>query len=506
MSSPLIPLMGQQPTFTNPLQNVSQLLQARDLSSQIGLRNAQTQQASAQTNDIQQQAQQRQQQLQDQKTLQAALSDPAHPEYATAAGRGDYSFMNGKVQPSSQLAWTAQKQQILEQAAKTEGSQIENHQKTWAEAGKTLHGLQDLYDQAEKAVPGSGAMAVAGAYPDAAASLKQLPGMANVSLPPAISGTPQDLAMLAAHTNASQAFWDEAATRQKANVDIAKTSADTTKAQADAQAQQAEATIKNKQIANMSPGGLLPEEQVRSQQAAATLAHEQSVAAETARNNRERAGIAQFEAGTQAQRAAAETSLAQSAMGDREINQLTKPHQANVTAAQKQLQDLQESDQMLQTGDAVSQSLGVRKMIAAAAGGPGSGLRVTNDNVNGILHARGFAGDVEAFLQKFGSGNKLDAGQVAQSRQILSDLQSRLGQKLQISNDAINQIQNAPDRQGRILADQMGRQHLNALDTGGHAQPSDAVKNVLQNASPGIHTLSDGSKWMKSADGSISQQ
>lgn len=499
MSSPLIPLMGQQPTFTNPLQNVSQLLQARDLSSQIGLRNAQTQQASAQTNDIQQQAQQRQQQLQDQKTLQAALSDPAHPEYATAAGRGDYSFMNGKVQPSSQLAWTAQKQQILEQAAKTEGSQIENHQKTWAEAGKTLHGLQDLYDQAEKAVPGSGAMAVAGAYPDAAASLKQLPGMANVTLPAAISGTPQDLAMLAAHTNASQAFWDEAATRQKANADVNKTGSE-------AQNAANEAAIKRNQLNNMTPGGLLPEEVVKNNQAAAELAHEQSVAAETARNNRERAGIAQFEAGTQAQRAAAETSLAQSAMGDREINQLTKPHQANVTAAQKQLQDLQESDQMLQTGDAVSQSLGVRKMIAAAAGGPGSGLRVTNDNVNGILHARGFAGDVEAFLQKFGSGNKLDAGQVAQSRQILSDLQSRLGQKLQISNDAINQIQNAPDRQGRILADQMGRQHLNALDTSGHDQPSDAVKNVLQNASPGIHTLSDGSKWMKSSDGSISQQ
>ncbi len=334
MSSPLIPLMGQQPTFTNPLQNVSQLLQARDLSSQIGLRNAQTQQATAQTSDIQQQAQQRQQQLQDQKTLQAALSDPAHPEYATAAGRGDYSFMNGKVQPSSQLAWTAQKQQILEQAAKTEGSQIENHQKTWAEAGKTLHGLQDLYDQAEKAVPGSGAMAVAGAYPDAAASLKQLPGMANVSLPPAISGTPQDLAMLAAHTNASQAFWDEAATRQKAQVDVNKTGSE-------AQNAANEAAIKGRQLQGMTPGGLLPEEIVKNNQAAAALAHEQAVAAETARNNRERASIAQFEAGTQAQRAAAETSLAASAQGDREINQLVKPHQANVASAQKQLQDLQ---------------------------------------------------------------------------------------------------------------------------------------------------------------------
>ncbi len=145
-------------------------------------------------------------------------------------------------------------------------------------------------------------------------------------------------------------------------------------------------------------------------------------------------------------------------------------------------------------------------MMVAAAGGQGSGLRVTNDNVNGVLHARGYAGDVQAFLQQFGGGQKMTPQQVAQSRQILSDLQSRLGQKLQVSNDAVNQIQNAPDRQGRIIADQMGRQHLNALDTSGHIQPSDAVKSVLQDASPGIHTLSDGSKWMKSADGSISQQ
>jgi hypothetical protein len=34
----------------------------------------------------------------------------------------------------------------------------------------------------------------------------------------------------------------------------------------------------------------------------------------------------------------------------------------------------------------------------------------------------------------------------------------------------------------------------------------DPVKNVLKDTPAGIHTLSDGSKWLKNADGSITKQ
>ena len=70
-----IPLQVQTPTPQQPVQTIGQLMNIRDMASQVALRNAQTQQATQQSQDIAQQAEQRQRDLADQSTIQEAMRD-----------------------------------------------------------------------------------------------------------------------------------------------------------------------------------------------------------------------------------------------------------------------------------------------------------------------------------------------------------------------------------------------------------------------------------------------
>ena len=228
----------------------------------------------------------------------------------------------------------------------------------------------------------------------------------------------------------------------------------------------AEGQITQSQQANMTPGGLLPEQQVTAQLAKATLAATQQQRAEQARHDLASESTARFEAGTQAQRATAETSLAASALGDKETNTYAKPHLANLAAGQSQMEKLTEAQQMLQSGNAEAQALAVPKIMTALVSGQGSGIRITQPEMNAIGKARGITGDVQAWMSRMSSGEALTPQQTTQLQGILSDVGSRIQQKMQISNNAVNQIQSAPDKQSKIAADQAGRSHLNALEMG----------------------------------------
>jgi len=80
------------------MKTVGELMQMRDMSSQIALRQAQTQQFQQQAQDTQMQMQQRQRALADQNTLQQGMLDPA---VSARVHTGDFSDFEGKVQPAS---------------------------------------------------------------------------------------------------------------------------------------------------------------------------------------------------------------------------------------------------------------------------------------------------------------------------------------------------------------------------------------------------------------------
>jgi len=109
-----IPLAIQTPQTATPFQNLGQLMQLRDVASQLQLRQAQIQQARQQAADIEAQAQQRNRDLADQNTVQQAMKDPAA---SARIHTGDFSDLEGNIQPKSldtiRQAQTAYQQQLL---------------------------------------------------------------------------------------------------------------------------------------------------------------------------------------------------------------------------------------------------------------------------------------------------------------------------------------------------------------------------------------------------------
>ncbi len=91
-----IPLQVQTPAPVSPIASVGQLMGIRDMASQVALRNAQTEHAHQQSQEVAAQAEQRNKDLADQNFYMQALKDPA------IAGRvhtGDFTDLESRIQP-----------------------------------------------------------------------------------------------------------------------------------------------------------------------------------------------------------------------------------------------------------------------------------------------------------------------------------------------------------------------------------------------------------------------
>jgi len=204
---PSIPLSFKAPE--SPLASISQLMQVRGLSSEIALRNAQTEQAQANTGDIQAQALGRQRDLADQQTLQQAMGDADHPEYKGAAVKGDFSFLDGKVQPSSQLKFaTAQLGKIKEQAA-VDTTTLANTQAYHKQLGDTIFGLSQLPVEDR-----------AGAAASAIGELSKLPGAKQLADLSTMDFSDAGLKKYAADNNAATEYWGAVNTQKTAQQKI----------------------------------------------------------------------------------------------------------------------------------------------------------------------------------------------------------------------------------------------------------------------------------------------
>ena len=117
----------------------------------------------------------------------------------------------------------------------------------------------------------------------------------------------------------------------------------------------------------------------------------------------------------------------------------------------KDLQTYQtQNEKLAEAGDligkgAMGAALGSVKSLSGLAGGQGSGVRITQAELNSIAHARGFSGDFDAFLQQFGDGNKLTPQQVGDLKSIISDVQRIAGAKEAVINQGLDDLSNAKD-------------------------------------------------------------
>jgi hypothetical protein len=148
---------------------------------------------------------------------------------------------------------------------------------------------------------------------------------------------------------------------------------------------------------------------------------------------------------------------------DRESTRFAKAHEKNVDAASAQLEKIADAKAMI-NGNAESQALGLPKVLTALVSGQGSGVRITQAELNMIGKARGIQGDLEGWLNKVSGKGQLTAEQKNQLSQILSDVQARITQKQAISNDALDKINGAGSREDIIKADKEARQKLTDLE------------------------------------------
>ncbi len=134
-------LQIRQPEITSPLTNIGQLMQIRDVGSQVALRQAQTVHAQQQAAEEQAKADQANRELKDQQLTQSLLSDPKNQ---LALSKGDTSWLAGKVSPIWEQTLKQKVAASAEQLALSRGHLLDNDVKANAELGKSFQGLNGL--------------------------------------------------------------------------------------------------------------------------------------------------------------------------------------------------------------------------------------------------------------------------------------------------------------------------------------------------------------------------
>lgn len=151
---------------------------------------------------------------------------------------------------------------------------------------------------------------------------------------------------------------------------------------------------------------------------------------------------------------------------DRETSRFAKPYEKGVSDANTQLEKIADARAMV-NGNAESQALGMPKVLTALVSGAGSGVRITQPELNSIASARGLAGDVQGTLNSWAGKGKLTPTQQQQLTGILDDVKARIEAKQSIHSNALDTINSAPTREAAIAADKDARQKITALEKGG---------------------------------------
>ena len=146
----------------------------------------------------------------------------------------------------------------------------------------------------------------------------------------------------------------------------------------------------------------------------------------------------------QIQNASANQSKATDAKTQKEYEYTRNKWDKDLGTYNAQNNKLAEANQLIGSG-AMGAALGSIKALSGLAGGQGSGVRITQAELNSIAHARGFQGNFDAFLQQFGDGNKLTPQQVDALKGIITDVQHIAQAKEKVLNHGLDDLGEATD-------------------------------------------------------------
>jgi len=185
------------------------------------------------------------------------------------------------------------------------------------------------------------------------------------------------------------------------------------------------------------------------------------------------------------------TIIQQGAEIDRISGRLGKPHETAITAGNNQLDRMDEARAMI-NGSAEAQAFGIPKVLTALVSGQGTGVRITQPELNAIGRARGLAGDVQGSINALAGKGKLTKEQQGQITAILDDAKRRLQEKMNISNQALDAMNGAETRADVIAADKKARKQMSELEKTGHYEGQTiTLKDGSQRTVTAIHP--DGS-------------
>lgn len=144
---------------------------------------------------------------------------------------------------------------------------------------------------------------------------------------------------------------------------------------------------------------------------------------------------------------------------DRETARFAKPHEKNVSDAETRLSKIQEAKALINS-PVIGQNLGTIALIPSLAGGQGSGVRVTQAELNSILANRGIKDTLQGYINSFTGKGKWTTQDLTQINGILDDISAKLAKKRDISSQALDEINGAGSREEAVAADKKNRKLL----------------------------------------------
>jgi hypothetical protein len=157
------------------------------------------------------------------------------------------------------------------------------------------------------------------------------------------------------------------------------------------------------------------------------------------------------------------TIIQQNSEVDKMAGRLAKPYQ---TAYDKGAQTQERIELTRRNVDAgyVGQGLAIPELITSLVSGQGTGIRVTQAELNAITANRGIKGDAESWFNSIAGKGKLTDTDKKQIKGVLADAETRLQKKIAVNSGTLDAINGAGSREDVVAADKAARQHLNEIE------------------------------------------
>jgi hypothetical protein len=161
------------------------------------------------------------------------------------------------------------------------------------------------------------------------------------------------------------------------------------------------------------------------------------------------------------------TIIQQTGEADKVATRLGKPYETAATQGQSKLDRI---DQTLHSVNAgyVGQGLAIPELLTSLVSGQGTGVRITQPELNAITAHRGIQGNAESWFNSLAGKGSLTDQDKAQIKGVLGEAKVRLLEKQNIMNSALDSINGAETRAQVVEADKMARNQLADLERTGH--------------------------------------